>query len=272
MNDYILRYAQGPFAGRVDFWAETPHYFSQLHSGIIAALLSQIWQPLLEKGYIASKEASLQIAEMRKPDIAVHAATERPGRLLDYAAAAAAILAEPGIEVDLEEPELQAIHVRQADSNKLVTVVEIISPRNKAFLPDMLKYQDGRQHLLEQGVNVVEIDLTRSIKRLVEHTFTAHHWYHVAVFIPGESLRIVPMDDEPLKRCALPLVDDVVGVELQTAYDLAYREATIAPQIEANQHYTFDQLPFPTLLTDEQRQKAIETIHHWRAELEKLRR
>jgi hypothetical protein len=272
MNDYILRYAQGPFAGRVDLWAEAPYYFSQLHSGIIAAMLAQVWQPLLEKGYIASKEASLQIAEMRKPDIAVHTTTDKPGKLLDYVAAATAILAEPGIEVDLEEPELQAIHIRQAASNTLVTVVEVLSPRNKAFLPDMLKYQENRQHLfLEHGVNVVEIDLTRSVKRLVEHMLTMRHAYHIAVFISGEPLRIIPMDHEPLKRCALPLIDDVVGVELQPAYDLAYREATIAPQIETNGHYTLNDLPFPTLLTDDQRQQAIKAVQNWRAELQKLR-
>jgi hypothetical protein len=80
------------------------------------------------------------------------------------------------------------------------------------------------------------------------------------------------MDDEPLKRCALPLIDDVVGVELQSAYDLAYREATIAPQIEANGHYILDHLPFPTLLTDDQRQQALEAVHRWRTELEELRR
>lgn len=182
MNDYILRYAQGPFTGRVDLWAEAPYYFSQLHSSIIAAILSQVWQPLLEKGYIASKEASLQIAEIRKPDIAVRTSTEKPGKALDYAAAA--ILAEPGIEVDLEEPELQAIYIRHAGSNTLVTVVEIISPRNKTYLPDILKYQESRQHLfLEQGVNVVEIDLNalgQTIGRtyLYDPPFLSHGYIH----------------------------------------------------------------------------------------------
>lgn len=138
-TDFILHFAQGPFAGHMDPWAEAPHYFSQLHSGIIGAILAQIWQPLLEKGYIASKEVCLQIAEIRKPDIALHTAADKPAKKLDYAAASA-ILAEPGIEVALDEPELQAIHIRQSGSNRLITIAEIISPRSKTYLPDIIKY------------------------------------------------------------------------------------------------------------------------------------
>lgn len=273
-SDAILYFAQGPFAGHIDPWAEAPYYFSQLHSGIIAAILSQIWQPLLQKGYVASKEASLQIAEIRKPDIAVHAAADKPPKKLDYPAAASAILAEPGVAVELDEPDLQAIYIRQAGSNRLVTVVEVISPRNKAYLPDIVRYQEGRQQLfLEQGVNVVEIDLTRSVKRLIDHPLTSRYPYHVGVFMPGEPLRLITADFlESLKRCALPLADDVVGVELQDAYDLAYREATIAPQIENNSQYTPEHLPFPTLLTEEQRHQLLEMIEGWRAELEHLRK
>jgi hypothetical protein len=268
MSDIFLL-ARGPFAGQIDPFAGAAYYFSQLHSGIIGGLLSQIWQPLLERGYIASKEASLQITEIRKPDIAVRvtAETTQSEKSLDYAAAAAAILAEPGISIELDEPELQAIFIRR--ENRLVTVVEVISPRNKTYLPDMVKYQEGRSQLfLEQGVNVVEIDLTRSVKRLFEHGLTLKHPYHVAVFIVNEPPRIIPMNlGEPLKRCALPLVDDVVGMDLQAAYDTAYREATIAPQLESNRHYTADYLPFPSLITDEQIRHCLQAVETWRAAL-----
>jgi hypothetical protein len=275
MSDYVLQLARGPFVGRVDPWAEAPHYFSQLHSGMIAAVLSQIWQPLLEKGYVASKEASLQIADMCKPDIAVQQAelVTRPGLTFDYASAAAEILAEPVLMIETEEPELQAVHLRESGSNRLVTVVEVISPRNKACDPDMARYQQQRsQVFISQGVNVVEIDLTRSVKRLVDHALIWQSAYHIAVHLPTHQTYITPMNvNEPLKRCALPLLDSVLGVELQTAYDVAYREATIAAQLESNGHYVAEHLPFPSLLTAEQQAQALDAVAAWRALLAFLR-
>jgi hypothetical protein len=271
----VLYFANGPFYGSIDPWAEDPFYFSQLHSGIIAAILSQIWGPLIEMGYVASKEASLQIAELRKPDIAFFTASEKTKsqKRLDYSAAASAILAEPGISVDIGEPEYQAIFIRHAESGTLVTVVEVISPRNKAYLPDIVKYQEGRRALfLERGVNVVEIDATRSVKRLLEHSLTTQFPYHIAIFMPGESPRAIPIEFlAPLKRCALPLLDDVIGVELQTAYEIAYREATIAPQLENNRQYALEHLPFPSLLTAEQTATVLAKIEAWRAELKHLK-
>jgi hypothetical protein len=273
MNPYVLRLAQGPFAGRSDPFAEAPHYFNQLHSGIIGAILSQIWQPLLEQGYVVSKEASLQIAELRKPDITVRQAKNipQPHRKLDYESAASAILAEPGESIELDEQDLQAIYIRE--SGVLITVVEIISPRNKAYLPDVVNYQEGRKRLfLEQGVNVVEVDLTRSVRRLVEHPLTLRHPYHIAVFMPSEAPRVIALDfDAPLKRFALPLIDAVLGVELQAAYETAYREATIAPQILDNNHYASDGLPFPTLLSDDQRAACFAAVQAWRDDLARLR-
>lgn len=273
---YIAHLSLGPFGGRTDPWAEHAHYFSQLHSGIIANLLAQLWQPLLESGYHASKEASLQISELRKPDIAIRQLNSQPAAApamtLDYAAAANAILAEPGDVIDLDEPEYQAIYISERHSNRLVTVVEIISPRNKLNWQDIWRYQSGRADLfLSQGVNVVEVDLTRSVKRLLDHDLTHRAAYHMAVFLPDESPRVIRMEyGEPLKWCALPLRDKVIGINLQQAYEVAYREATIAPQLIDEERYTLEHLPFPTLLSDAQRAAALEAVRNWREALAKL--
>jgi hypothetical protein len=266
--DAALFFAQGPFAGRVDPWAEDAHYFGQLHGSIIAAMLSQIWQPLLQMGYTASKEASLQISELRKPDLALYGPSRLPHDAVpqvDYPIAAAAIRAEPGEAVEVDEPELQAIHLHEMATNTLVTVVEIISPRNKTHWADLYRYRQDREALfLSRGVSVVEIDLTRSVKRLLEHALTSRTAYHVAVFIPEAAPRVIPMAfNAPLKRCALPLREAVIGVELQAAYDTAYREAMIAPQLFSRGGYSEADLPFPTLLTPEQRREALDAVAAW---------
>lgn len=271
---YIAHLSAGPFPNRIDPWVEDDHYFSQLHSGIIAGLLAQLWQPLLMQGYHVSKEASLQISEMRKPDIAIRQRIVQPETTpLDYAAAAAAILAEPGENVEWNEPEFQALHIKESGTNQLVTVVEIISPRNKTHWADMTRYRDARENLfLKNGVYVVEIDLTRSIKRLFDHPLTRLCAYHAAILMPDKSARVIKLQyDEPLKRCALPLKQEVIGVELQEAYTHAYQEATLAPQMLDDGHYALEMLPFPSLLTEQQQHAAQIAVSDWHSALQRLR-
>lgn len=274
---YTLHYARGPFAGSVDPWAEDDFYFNQLHSGIIAKILGQIWEPLFNLGYVVSKEASLQIAEIHKPDIAVRQLDVQPDveypRPLDYSSAAAAILAEPGVAIDSMEAEFQAIFIRALEDHRLVTVIEIISPSNKDTSAIVMRYRERRQDsLLSQGVNVVEVDLTRSVKRLLEHPLTAQHPYHIAIFIPDDRPRVVTVDlGEPVKRVAIPLRADVVGVDLQDAYGQAYIEAMIAMQIDSKGGYIPKHLPFPSLLTGEQRDQLLKQVKVWKSELDRLK-
>lgn len=273
-SQYSQFLTHGPFTDQPDPFAENGHYFHQIHSGMIGQMLSQIGGTLVERGYIASIEASLQIAEMRKPDVAIFdlLAPSRE-KQLDYAVAASASLVEPGIAVEIEEIELQSIHIRHMASGQLVTIVEVISPRNKTHLVDMAVYQAKRLELyLERGVNVIEIDLTRSVKRLIEHPLTTRHPYHTAVLIPGELARIIPLDlNAPLKKFALPLLESVIIIDLQTAYNAAYRNALVAPQLENDTHYGVDFLPFPSLLSETEYQAIAQAVARWHEILVRLR-
>ncbi len=272
---YVQHLTRGPFPGRVDPWAEAGRYFQQIHSGIIIDLMSQMGPELIQLGYIASKETSLQIVALRKPDVSVQITREQieEKKHFDYAEAATAVLAEPGFAVEIETSELESIYIRTLGSNILITVIEVISPRNKTHSAEMETYRDERTQLfLDQGVNVVEIDPTRSVKRLFEHTFTRVYPYHVAVFMPGEHTHIIFNNlNEPLKRCAIPLQSEVIGVDVQHAYDFGYQESFIAPQLENATNYHEDALPFPSLLTDSQRQSALEAVGEWHKMLKQLK-
>jgi hypothetical protein len=273
---YIQQLRRGAFAGRIDPFAEDARYFQQLHSGMIGALLNQMGDALLTAGYIGSKEVSLQIVSQREPDISIERISSFTPAILDmdYAAAATAILAEPGLEVDLysDEPELDAIKIYN-DQRELVTVIEIISPCNKTHLSDMLHYREQRQQLfLAQNVTVVEIDITRSVKRLLQHPITMSYPYHVAIFIPGQRVRVIVQElDKPIKRCALPLRHKVIPMELQSAYDEAYRAALIAPQIAQAGEYQAQFLPFPTVIEETQRETILTAVKTWQNELEHLK-
>jgi Protein of unknown function (DUF4058) len=269
---YIDQITQGPFPGQIDPWSEYPRYFQQIHSGMIDHILEQIRRPLLELGYIAGKETSLQIIAGREPDIFVRPTTNTSPALhhWNYAEAATAIMTEPGIEA--EKPDLQAIEIKELQTSLLVTVLEIVSPGNKSEIYPMDEYVRRRTELLlSQGVNVVEIDATRSVKRLLDHPLTAAHHYHTAIYLPFENPRLHLNDFlQPLKRFALPLRGQVVAVEPQTAYNQAYQRATIAGHILNEGKYTLSDLRFPSLLTNDQRQLALQNVHEWHDQLARL--
>lgn len=268
----ITLFEQGPFPGRIDPWAEAARYFRSIHSETISALLTSLREPLLELGYVAGREPSLQIAEGREPDIHIRREQAEHTLRWNYELAAAEVLAEPGVAIE-DAAEFEALHIRELKTGDLVTVIEIVSPGNKTRDHEMTAYRERRSRLmLERGVNVVEIDPTRSIKRLTNNSETRAFAYHIAVFLPGEAVRIIGIPFEaPLSRFAVPLRGTVVPVELQDAYNHAYRQTTTAWHIQHEGRYTEDDLPFPTVLTDSQRREVLQAVERWQQELARLR-
>lgn len=273
-KEYVRLLETGPFPGRMDPFAEQPRYFQQLHAGMIGVLLGEIRRPLLEMGYIVGREASLQIAEKREPDVYVsqQAGQAKPaGTTWDYDRAAEAVQAEPGVVLTMEPPEVEAVQVRSRDTGQLVTVLEFISPRNKQGHDEMRDYRRRRDRLLAKNINLVEIDLTRSIKRLVDDRLVEQYAYHMAVFLPGRSPRFIGMEfEEPFKRLALPLREEVLPVDLQQVYEAAYREGGIPGLIWNENRYRPEDLPFPSLLSNEQRRATLEAVQNWLADLQRL--
>jgi hypothetical protein len=274
MNEtYRALWRQGPFLNQLDPFAEASYYFQQLHGSLISVILDQISDTLLELGYIASREASIQIAQGRKPDITIRYGRELPAPAFDaqYSTLAGAIMADVGILVEEElELDLEALYIRATDTQDLITVIEIISPTNKRDLETIVRYRVERERLfLNQAVNVIEIDLTRSIKRLFDHVLTHQCPYHTVIHFAKRAIRLITYDwDASLTRLAVPLRQEVVPVELQLAYQQAYRQANLAPQLHTRRHYTAEHLPFPTLLTDAQRDSILHSVTAWQAALQ----
>ena len=273
-QEYVQHLSIGPFPEQIDPWAEAARYFHQIHGCIISDLLERLRLPLLQLGYIAARETSLQIAERVKPDVAIRNPNLAPDEInkWDYAAAAAAVLLEPGINIEDAVPELEAVKISQIESRELVTVIEIISPSNKDLLADMEYYQHRRDRLVkDKGINVVEIDLTRSVKRLVRDLVASTYPYHIAIHLPHDAWLIGWEYGDLLKAFALPLRNEVIPIDTQVVYKSAYQQASIAPQIEAASGYVEANLPFPSLMTTTQRKAALEQVNKWQAKLDDLR-
>jgi hypothetical protein len=268
---YIELLKAGPFDGRIDPWSEHARYFHQMHGDIIHFILQQIQDPLLEMGYVASKELTLQILGVRQPDISVHREqVDTPSNQWSYDAAAAALKVKTGAEVELLD--LDRISVTDAKGT-LITVLEVISPGNKIRPKAIEDYIARRNDLVySQGVNVVEIDATRTYRRLLEHHSVATYSYHVMVYMPDDNPRLFgSLFSQPLEPFALPLRKAAITVKPQQAYQDAYRSTAIARQIEFNNDYTLEAMPFPTLVAPSEQQECLSVIDRWRVALAALR-
>lgn len=262
---YIQHLTNGPFPNRIDMWAEEAFYFHQIHATMISSLIQQMREDLLVRGYVAGRELSIQTVIKPEPAIPINSGW-------NYADAATAIGIEPGIEADDENPEVDAIMIRSQDG-ELVTVLEIISPFTKSYLQHIDAYiQKRNENYLKQGIHVLEIDCTRSIYRLLVHEIIVEHPYHIVIYLSGDYPRVLVSDWlEPLRPFALPLRNDAIRVETQDAYDRAYHTMGIANQIHNKRQYIIDALPFPSTLTDAQKESALQAVQQWQARLEQLR-
>lgn len=269
---YIAHLTRGPFPEQIDLWAESGRYFHQLHSEIISHLLAQIREPLLQLGYVAGRETSLQIAENSQPDIYIQKQVTTPEKKRwDYSGAAETVMAVPGVEIEGLSPELDALYIKNLQTAQLVTIVELISPRNKTELSLMEEYLRRRENLRRNAVHVVEIDLTRSVKRLVQDSLVETYPYHVAIHLYDQTPRFIGIEwGKPLPRCAIPLKEEVIAIELQAAYNHAYIQTTLAAHIHNETHYHENSLPFPSLIPPQIREEALNRVRVWQDRLKAL--
>ena len=146
--------------------------------------------------------------------------------------AGTAVLVAPRVTampVDLSDPELHRwVEISDLHSREVVTVIELLSPANKAG-DGRAQYLGKRLQTVRAGKSFVEIDLLRGGRRspLRERPEAD---YHVAVCAHGESSRVGlwPFDlRDPLPDIPVPLrlEDGQVTLELRKVLDDVYDSA-----------------------------------------------
>lgn len=221
--------AQPPFPG-MDPYTEARHLWKGLHTQLIGELSTHQLPPLLAPAYFVDAEPSLQIRDERDiyPDVQI--VTERTpppyqpaGLGLPVAEATVAIVVAPETEVEDEE---SAIFIREAETERLVTVLEILSYSNKTSGAEKrARYLLKRQQLLNSGVHLVEIDLLRWGRRVVEAL--PDQPYHILVSRADEQPRSRVWSfglNEAIPPTPVPLIepDEYVPLPLQEAYATIY--------------------------------------------------
>lgn len=266
--DYLDLLAQGPCPGSVDPWGEAERYFPQMAGGILSALQDAYQGALIAQGYLVSRETSLQ-AFADSLGLFEHSPPLETLTAWDYVTAAVELDTEPGLEA--EPHDFSSLCIRDVESGKLVTMLEVLAPSIKEDERLSAVYRTHRRQIVAQGISVVELDLTRSLRRLLPHRLAYSYPYHIAVHLPHQNPRLLLLSHgKALKPFALPLHHAALRINLQAAYDHAYRAARIAYHELNNGGYTEETLPARALLPDVERARLELAVQGWAQQLERL--
>lgn len=238
-----------PFPG-MDPYLESPETWSDFHGTFLLAIRAALNQSLPEH-YVARWDRYVWIEEpeagesrpLGRPDVFV---TDRLGR--DEGLPVGATLAAP-VTVTLPavdpkgKPYLKIVDTR---GHRVVTILELLSPANKAAGRDRDGYLAKRQEYFRGGTNLVEIDLLRNGTRPPAEPPLAPADYYVLVSRATDYpvAKVWPFSvRDPLPPVPVPLnpPDPPVMLALRPCLDRAYDEARFGDEID------YDQPPTPPL-------------------------
>jgi hypothetical protein len=232
-----------PFPG-ADPYLEHPVLWEGVHARLVVAIADQL-QPKLDPRYIATIEERVFIEgpQRRIPDVWVQR-TRGAGESTFSEVSES----DTAVIVEVEELEIRESRVEILDSYnemKLVALIEVVSPTNKADGPGRDSYRSKQDEVLARECSLIEIDLLRRGK----HVLAIPEW-RVAELRPFDSLccvsrwprrnryELYPRKlEERLPRIKIPLEqeDPDVVLDLQGAYEHVYVIARYARRVRYDQ-------------------------------------
>lgn len=237
-----------PFPG-VDPYLENPELWAEVHHRLITAIADAI-APSLRPKYRVAIEKRIYLSDVKDrdlvmiPDVTIFS---KPSSDNQFQSTATLTSSREPITVTVPIPEETRegyLEIREVGTGEVITVIEILSPKNKRAGVGRRLYESKRQQVLTSATHLVEIDLLRGGKPMsVEGEIQADYRIlvsrsnrrpiaHLYAFSVREEIPPFPL---PLQS-----VDVEVQVELQTllsgvyeraGFDLAvdYTQPTIPP-------------------------------------------
>jgi len=224
-----------PFPG-MDPYLEHPVLWTAVHARLMVWLAHQL-SPLLRPRYVVSVEERVFLEEagqQRVPDIWVQQVRTGSGRV----SATGWEVASP-VVVEVEELEVREHFIEILDRYqdlKVVTVIEVVSPSNKAPGPGREAYLAKQAEVLGAECHLVEMDLLRRGQHVLsvpqhraraaapyEYLICTNRWPNRKRYeLVGCRLR------EPLPRISVPLTepDPDATLDLQAAFEQAYDDGS----------------------------------------------
>jgi hypothetical protein len=254
---------RSPFSG-VDPFVEDQGLWPDLHHTFITFWRAAI-NRILPPGYVARVDDRFEIIErpnqslaQRLPDVSIEhvGTTTAPAYPAATGVPAGAVLLEPvPIPLTIETEHREAfIEIVRLPGNRLVSVLELLSPTNKSGI-GYRGYLNKRNEVLLNDVSLVEVDLLIEGERIpLERPLPDGHYY---TFISRVSRR--PWCDvlawnvsQRMPAIPIPLLPEhgEVWVDLQAIFDEAFASAGFDRELDYQRPLS---LPFD--------QQALDWIH-----------
>jgi len=240
-----LRDGRNPFPG-MNPYLERPGEWQSFHTQFIVDLTRAL-VPSLGDRYEARTEQTLFIHEppasrrvLGRADVgaSIGAAAAHTSGGVGVGAAAVAGVAPLSVDLAgaLEVVRHRRIVIRTAAGDRVVTVIELLSPSNKLDAADRAQYLLKRRELAGAGVHVVQLDLLRAGPRLLAGEPPPPCAYCVTLARaerhPIVDLWPVGLRDR-LPTVPVPLLwpDPDVRLDLQAVLDRTYDAAGYGPNL-----------------------------------------
>jgi hypothetical protein len=234
-------------------------FWPDIHASLIIYMRDQIEEQL--PGNLIARVDERVVLETEEdphtlyPDVKI---TERPGRALPGAAVASQVaVIEPVIVEYHGEPATETfLNILEAGrGQRLITVIEVLSLANKLAGPGQAQYRRKQHELADAGVSLVEIDLLRQGRRVLNIPpsrvpVRARTTYQACVrrgWRPQQcEVYPVPLR-APLPALRVPLrkKDEDVRLDLQALLEQAYRKGRYSLTID------YGEPPDPPLTGDD---------------------
>jgi hypothetical protein len=231
-----------PFPG-MNPYLEQAHLWRGFHTSFLVHLVDAI-TPRLGGRYFVELEESLYIDPsgdeprlFAVADTAVAESEDDAEGSGGVATATAVVAAPVTVTVPgVTKKKARRLVIRDSNSQDVVTVIEVLSPSNKAAGADRDKYLEKRGEVLTSRTNFIELDLLRGGKRMPIRTLPEGCDYYALVSRwwerPNMGLWPVAVRD-PLPTIPIPLRRGEAEplIDLKPVLDLTYDGAGYARRI-----------------------------------------
>ena len=168
-NAIEVRAMDYPFPG-MDPYLEHPVLWEGVHARLIVAIANQL-QPLIDPRYVTSIEERVYIEgpQRRIPDVWIQRVGEQ-GETAPFVEPKQGSESDTALIVEVENLEIHEARIEILDAYnemKLVALIEVVSPANKAAGPGRASYMAKQEQTLAPDCHLIEIDLIRRGRHVV---------------------------------------------------------------------------------------------------------
>ncbi len=216
----------------MDPYLEQPNFWSSFHFRLIGAIAAALTPQLSDQYYIEVELRTYQTL-ITQPETVMLPMTE-----------------------SVKERYLE---IRDSQTDAVITVIEVLSPKNKQAGEGRNAYEKKRRSILGSATHLVEIDLIRAGKAMPIVSNRPPSAYRILISRspqrPAADLYALSLQT-PLPTIPIPLKpnDADIILDLQALFDQIYTEARYGMRLDYR-----EPVPPPALLADDR--QWLETIH-----------